>query len=65
MGYVHAVVEPEALARAARDEAEKLAAASPLSIRLAKQLIYEGLGRSVAERDRDLAAKVTRVRTPG
>jgi len=49
MGYVHAVVEPEALARAAREEAEKLAAVSPLSIRLAKQLIYEGLGRSVAD----------------
>jgi 2-(1,2-epoxy-1,2-dihydrophenyl)acetyl-CoA isomerase len=49
MGYVHAVVEPEALLRAARDQAEKLAAASPLSIRLAKALIYEGLGRSVAD----------------
>ena len=49
MGYVHAVVEPEALARAAREQAERLAAASPLSIRLAKQLIYDGLGRSVAD----------------
>jgi enoyl-CoA hydratase/carnithine racemase len=46
MGYVHAVVEPEALLRSAREQAEKLAAASPLSIRLAKRLIYEGLGRS-------------------
>jgi enoyl-CoA hydratase/carnithine racemase len=49
MGYVHAVVEPEALPRAAREQAERLAAASPLSIRLAKQLIYDGLGRSVAD----------------
>lgn len=49
MGYVHTVVEPEALMRAARDEAEHLAAVSPLSIRLAKALIYDGLGTSVAE----------------
>ena len=49
MGYVHAVVEPEALARAAGEQAERLAAASPLSIRLAKQLIYDGLGRSVSD----------------
>jgi enoyl-CoA hydratase/carnithine racemase len=49
MGFVHTVVEPEALLRTAGEQAEKLAAASPLSIRLAKQLIYEGLGRSVAE----------------
>jgi enoyl-CoA hydratase/carnithine racemase len=49
MGYVHRVVEPEALLRAAREEAEKLAAASPLSIRLAKRLIYDGLGRSVED----------------
>jgi enoyl-CoA hydratase/carnithine racemase len=49
MGYVHTVVEPEALARTAREEAERLASVSPLSIRLAKQLIYEGLGTSVAD----------------
>jgi enoyl-CoA hydratase/carnithine racemase len=49
MGYVHQVVEPEALLRAAREEADKLAAVSPLSIRLAKQLIYVGLGRWVAD----------------
>lgn len=49
MGYVHAVVEPEALARAAREQAEKLCAVSPLSIRLAKQLMYDGLGRGVAD----------------
>ena len=49
MGFVHAVVEPEALARTTRDQAVKLAAVSPLSIRLAKQLIYDGLGRSVAD----------------
>lgn len=49
MGFVHRVVEPEALLRSAREEADKLAAVSPLSIRLAKRLIYEGLGRSVAD----------------
>jgi enoyl-CoA hydratase len=49
IGYVHVVVEPEALLRSARESAEKLANASPLSIRLAKQLIYDGLGRSVAD----------------
>ena len=49
MGYVHTVVEPEALLRAAREEADRLASVSPLSIRLAKRLIYEGLGTSVAE----------------
>jgi enoyl-CoA hydratase/carnithine racemase len=49
MGYVHVVVEPEALQRTAREQAMKFAAASPLSIRLAKQLIYDGLGRSVAD----------------
>jgi enoyl-CoA hydratase len=49
MGYVHMVVEPEALLRTAREEADRLAAVSPLSIRLAKQLIYDGLGRSVAD----------------
>lgn len=49
MGYVHAVVEPEALLRTAGEQAARLAAASPLSIRLAKQLIYDGLGRSVAD----------------
>lgn len=49
MGYVHIVVEPEALARTAREEAERLAAVSPLSIRLMKELIYDGLGRSVAD----------------
>jgi enoyl-CoA hydratase/carnithine racemase len=49
MGYVHTVVEPEALLRTAREDAERLASVSPLSVRLAKQLIYEGLGTSVAE----------------
>jgi enoyl-CoA hydratase len=49
MGYVHSVVEPEALLRTARESADKLAAVSPLSIRLAKQLIYDGLGRSVQD----------------
>lgn len=49
IGYVHRVVEPEDLAAAAREEAEALAAASPLSIRLAKRLLYAGLDRPVAE----------------
>lgn len=60
MGYVHVVVEPEALLRTAREEADRLAAASPLSIRLAKQLIYDGLGRSVADH---LPAHVEALRT--
>jgi 2-(1,2-epoxy-1,2-dihydrophenyl)acetyl-CoA isomerase len=49
MGYVHDVVEPSALADAARAEAERLAAVSPLSIRLAKRLLYDGLDLTVAE----------------
>ena len=60
MGYVHIVVEPEALARTAREEAERLAAVSPLSIRLMKELIYDGLGRSVADH---LPAHVEALRT--
>jgi 2-(1,2-epoxy-1,2-dihydrophenyl)acetyl-CoA isomerase len=49
MGYVHAVVEPGELAGAARAEAERLAAVSPMSVGLAKRLLYDGLERSVAE----------------
>lgn len=60
MGYVHVVVEPEALLRTARAEADRLASVSPLSIRLAKQLMYEGLGRSVADH---LPAHVDALRT--
>ena len=49
MGYVAKVVEPEALARAARQEAERYFNASPLSLRLIKRLVYEGLGRGIEE----------------
>lgn len=49
MGYVHEVVAPVDLAAAARAQAERLAAVSPLSLRLAKRLLYDGLERSVAE----------------
>jgi enoyl-CoA hydratase/carnithine racemase len=49
MGYVHAVVAPDELAAAARAEAERLASVSPLSVALAKRLLYDGLERSVAE----------------
>jgi enoyl-CoA hydratase len=47
MGFVDKVVEPEALARVARQEAERFRTVSPLSLRLIKKLVYEGLGRGV------------------
>jgi enoyl-CoA hydratase len=49
MGFVDKVVEPEALERAARQEAERFRDVSPLSLRLIKRLVYEGLGRGVAD----------------
>lgn len=49
LGYVLDVVEPERLADAARELAERIAAGSPHSHRLIKQLTYEGLTSSVAE----------------
>jgi enoyl-CoA hydratase/carnithine racemase len=47
IGYVSAVVAPEDLASAARAEAERFLQGSPMSHRLTKQLVYEGLGRDL------------------
>ena len=49
MGYVTAVVESDALLDAARAEAQRFFVSSPMSQRLIKSLVYEGLGRDVAE----------------
>lgn len=49
LGYVSAVVEPDALLDAAREEARRYLAVSPLSLRLIKRLVYDGLERDVAE----------------
>jgi enoyl-CoA hydratase len=48
MGYVARVVEPEALQRAARKEADRYLEVSPLSLRLLKRLLYDGLDRPLA-----------------
>ncbi len=48
LGYVARVVEPEALLDAAREEARRYLAVSPLSLRLIKQLTYEGLERPLS-----------------
>ena len=42
-------MEPEALLDAARAEATRFLQGSPMSQRLIKQLVYEGLGRSVGD----------------
>jgi len=49
IGYVARVVEPEALADAAREEAQSFLAGSPLSHRLIKALVYAGFERGVLE----------------
>jgi enoyl-CoA hydratase len=49
IGYVARVVAPEALADAAREEAQAFLAGSPLSHRLIKDLVYAGFERGVAE----------------
>jgi len=49
IGYVSAVVEPDQLPDAARSEAARFLAGSPLSQRLIKDLVYRGLGRDLAE----------------
>jgi enoyl-CoA hydratase len=48
-GYVQRVVEPEALAAAATEQARAFLEGSPLSQRLIKSLVYEGLTRSRAD----------------
>jgi enoyl-CoA hydratase/carnithine racemase len=47
LGYVIKVVEPESLLAEARAEASRYLAVSPLSIRLMKDLVYQGLERGV------------------
>lgn len=49
LGYVVSVVEPASVVEAACDEARNLSRGSPLASRLAKQLIYAGLERGVAD----------------
>jgi len=49
MGYVARVVEPEALQRAARQEADRYLDVSPVSLRLLKRLLYDGLDRSLGD----------------
>ena len=47
LGFVAEVVAPDALAEAARAEANRFLAGSPLSIGLVKSLVYRGLTASV------------------
>ena len=47
LGYVSAVVAPQDIAAAANAEAERYLLGSPMSHRLMKQLVYEGLGRDL------------------
>lgn len=55
LGFAAKVVEPDELLDAARTEARRYLVGSPLAIRRCKQLVYEGLERSMAEH---LAANV-------
>lgn len=47
IGYAAAIVEPEKLAEAARDEARRYLASSPFSLRRMKALVWRGLERDV------------------
>lgn len=49
LGYVARVVEPEALADAATEEARRFLLASPFAVRRVKELVYKGLERDLAE----------------
>jgi enoyl-CoA hydratase len=49
LGYVARVVAPEELLAAAREEARRYLAVSPFSLRLTKELVYQGLERGVGE----------------
>jgi enoyl-CoA hydratase/carnithine racemase len=49
LGYVSAVVEPADLPAAALAEARRFLQGSPMSQRMIKSLVYEGLGRDVRE----------------
>ncbi len=60
VGYVSQVVEPEALAEAARAEARRFSSGSPLSMKLIKELLYRGLEGGVDDHmSRHLAALKT------
>ena len=49
IGYANVLVEPENLADAAREEAERFLLSSPMSLRKMKRLVWRGLERTVAE----------------
>jgi enoyl-CoA hydratase/carnithine racemase len=49
LGYVVAVVAPDEVVDAACNEARRMSRGSPLAIRLAKDLIYRGLERNMAD----------------
>jgi enoyl-CoA hydratase/carnithine racemase len=49
LGFAARVVEPDQLGDAAREEARRYLAGSPLAVAYVKRLVYEGLERSVAE----------------
>lgn len=49
IGYAARVVAPEQLADAAREEAERYLASSPMSLRRIKDLVWHGMERTVAE----------------
>jgi enoyl-CoA hydratase len=49
IGYVAELVAPEALADAARAEAQRYLASSPFSLRRMKELVWRGLERDVAD----------------
>lgn len=49
LGFAAQVVEPDDLLEAARTEARRYLVGSPLAIRRTKQLVYEGLERSIQE----------------
>ena len=53
IGYVSQVVEPERLADAAREEAERFLAGSPHAQRLIKDLVYRGLERDLGSHMRE------------
>ena len=48
IGYANVLVEPEKLAEAAREEAERYLQSSPMSVRKIKHLVWRGLERDVA-----------------
>jgi enoyl-CoA hydratase/carnithine racemase len=49
LGYLSAIVPSEDLLAAAHAEAERFLQSSPMSLRLIKELVYEGFGRDLPE----------------